>query len=179
MRGVPRARRAISRAPAAVQLDAQDARGAGDDGLEVGGVVVVEPGDQAEPVAQRPGDGARAGGGAHQREAGQVQPDGPGGGPLAQHDVDLEVLHRRVEDLLDRAGKAVDLVDEEDVALAELGEHGGEVAGPLDGGAGRDVDGHAHLVGDDRRQRGLAQARGDRRAARGRRPGRGAGLPPG
>ena len=32
-----------------------------DDGLEVAGVVVVEPGDQAEAVAQRAGDRARCG----------------------------------------------------------------------------------------------------------------------
>ena len=47
---------------------------------------------------------------------------------LAQHDVELEVLHRRVEHLFDGSGQAVDLVDEEHVALAELAEDGGEVA---------------------------------------------------
>ena len=39
-------------------------------------------------------------------------------GALADDDVEPEVLERRVEDLLDRAVEPVDLVDEEDVALA-------------------------------------------------------------
>ena len=61
MRGVPRERRAISHAPRGVDADAEDARGPRDDGLELGGVVVVEAGDQAEAVAQRAGDHARCG----------------------------------------------------------------------------------------------------------------------
>ena len=51
----------------------------------------------------------------------------------------------------------MDLVDEEDVALVELVKHGGQVAGPLEGRAGGDVDGDAHLGGDDAGQGGLAQ----------------------
>src|SRR3546814_20822786 len=77
--------------------DLEDPSGAGDDRLELGRVVVVEAGDQAEAVAQRAGDGASAGGGAHQREAGQVEADRASGRALAQPEVDLEVLHRRVE----------------------------------------------------------------------------------
>ena len=106
-----------------------------------------------------------AGGGADEREAGQVEPDRPGGRALAEDDVDLEVLHRRVEHLLHHAREAVDLVDEEHVALAELGEHRGEVAGPLDGRARRDVHGDAHLGGDDPGQARLAQARAGRRSS--------------
>ena len=68
---------------------------------------------------------------------------------LADHDVELEVLHRRVEDLLHRTRQAVDLVDEQHVAVLELGEDGGEVAGPFERRAGRDVQVHAHLGGDD------------------------------
>ena len=77
---------------------------------------------------------------------------------LPDDDVELEVLHRRVEDLLDGAGEPVDLVDEEDVAVVELGEDGGEVAGPLQRRARGEVELHPHLDGDDARQRGLADA---------------------
>ena len=101
MRGVPRARRAISQAPSASTLHAEDPGGPGDDVDEVVGLVVVEAGDEAEAVAERAGDRAGAGGGADEREARQVEADRPGGRALAEHDVDLEVLHRRVEDLLD------------------------------------------------------------------------------
>ena len=61
MRGVPRARPAISWAPASSTCDAEDAGGPHDDGLELVGLVVVEAGDEAEAVAERPGDRARCG----------------------------------------------------------------------------------------------------------------------
>ena len=54
----------------------------------------------------------------------------------------------------------MDLVDEQHVVVAELGEDGGEVAGALERRAGRDVQLHVHLGGDDRRQRRLAEPRG-------------------
>ena len=141
------------------QGHAQDAGGPHHDGLEVGGAVVVESGHQAEAVAQRAGDEPGAGGGPHQGEAGQVEADGPGRRPLAQHDVELEVLHGRVEHLFDRAGQAVDLVDEQHVALVEAGEDGGQVAGPLQGRTRGDVQPGPHLDGHDGGQGGLAQTR--------------------
>ena len=54
--------------------------------------------------------------------------------------------------------QAVDLVDEQDVALVEVGQDGGQVAGPLDGRAAGGVDGDAQLAGDDVGERRLAQA---------------------
>jgi hypothetical protein len=50
----------------------------------------------------------------------------------------------------------VDLVDEEDVPLVEVGEEGGHVTGAGDGRPGRDAQGDAHLGGDDGGQRRLA-----------------------
>ena len=54
----------------------------------------------------------------------------------------------------------MDLINEEHVALLQIGQQGGKVAGLLNGRAAGDADLHPHLVGDDARQRGLAQARG-------------------
>ena len=159
MRGVPRARPAISAAPGVVDRHAEDAGRPLDDGRQLAGRVVVEPRHEAEPVAQRPGDQPGAGGGADEGEAGQREADGRGRRTLAHDDVELEVLHGRVEDLLDRAGQAMDLVDEQHVAVVELGEDGGQVAGPLERRTRRDVDPDAHLGGDDAGQAGLAQAR--------------------
>ena len=159
IRGVPAARRAISQAPALVDADAEDVGGAHDDRLQLVGVVVVEPGDEPEAIAQRPGDHARPRGGADERERRQRQADARRRRALADDDVELEVLHRRVEDLLDGPRQPVDLVDEQHVVVAELGEDGGQVAGALERRAGRDVQVHAHLGGDDRRQRRLAEAR--------------------
>jgi hypothetical protein len=53
----------------------------------------------------------------------------------------------------------VDLVDEQHVALVELGEDRGEVAGALDRRPAGDVQVHPHLGGDDVRQGRLAQPR--------------------
>ena len=102
----------------------------------------------------RPG----AGGGTDEREAGEVEADRARRGTLADHDVELEVLHGRVEDLLDRPRQAMDLVDEQHVAVVEVGEDGGEVAGALERGTAGDPQADVHLGGDDSRQRGLAQA---------------------
>ncbi len=80
-------------------------------------------------------------------------------GPLADHDVDLVVLERGIEDLLDHRREAVDLVDEEDVVGLEVGEDGGEVAGALQHRPRGLLQVHAHLARDDVRERGLAEAR--------------------
>ena len=52
----------------------------------------------------------------------------------------------------------MDLVDKEDVVFAQVGEYGREVTRTFDRGAARCADGDAHLVRDDVRQRGLAEA---------------------
>ena len=76
---------------------------------------------------------------------------------LPDDDVQLVVLHRRIEDLLDGRRHPVDLVDEEDRVLLQVGEHSGQVAGTLDHRTGGGADRHAHLVGDDVGQRRLAE----------------------
>ena len=95
-----------------------------------------------------------------QGEAGQVEADRTGRRALADHDVEGEVLHGRVEDLLHDPVEAVDLVDEEDVALVEVGQDGGQVARPLQRRPAGDPQAHAHLGGHDPGQGGLPQARG-------------------
>ena len=136
---------------------AEDAGRADHDGLQLVDVVEVEPADEPEAVAQGPGHQPGAGGGPHQGEAGQVEPDAPGRRPLADEDVQLEVLHGRIEDLLDRPVEAVDLVDEQHVALLQVGEEGGQVARPDQHRAGGDPQPDPHLGGHDAGQRGLAQ----------------------
>jgi len=51
----------------------------------------------------------------------------------------------------------VHFVDEEHVALFQLGEDRRQVAGAFERGAGGHVDLGSHLVGDDARHRGLSQ----------------------
>jgi hypothetical protein len=79
-------------------------------------------------------------------------------GALTDHDVDAAVLHRRVEQLLDRPVQAVDLVDEEDVLGLERRQDRRHVGLAVDGRAGHDPHRRAHLGGDDARQRRLPEA---------------------
>ena len=79
--------------------------------------------------------------------------------PLADDEVELVVLHGGIEDLLHRRVEAVDLVDEEDVAVLQVGEQRGEVAGLGDDRAGGGAEADAQLARHDLGERGLAEAR--------------------
>ena len=83
---------------------------------------------------------------------------GAGGGALADDDVELVVLEGGVEFFFEDGLEAVDLVEEEDLALAEVGEDGGEVALDLEGGAGGLLEADVELVGDDGGEGGFAEA---------------------
>ena len=76
---------------------------------------------------------------------------------LADGDRQLAVLHRRIEGLLERPRQAVDLVDEEDAARLERGQVAGHVALALERRAGGRHEADVELVGDDLRERRLAE----------------------
>ena len=101
---------------------------------------------------------AEAGGGRHQREFRQVDLHRASGRPFPDDEVELEIFHRRIEDFLDGRIEAMDLVDEEHVALLEIGEQGSEIAGLGDNRARRRAEIDAELFGHDLRQRRLAEA---------------------
>ena len=115
-----RAARAARDLEAAVGVDRhlEQAGRAADDARELLGAVELEPRDDAEAVAQRIGQHAGARRRADQRERLQLELDRARRRALADHDVDLVVLERRVEDLLDDRRQAVDLVDEEHVVAS-------------------------------------------------------------
>ena len=158
IRGVPRPRRAIARAAASSISTSRIRADRSTIAVEVVLLVEVEPVGRAEPVAERARDPAGPRRRADDRERLEAQPQAPRARALADHHVERVVLHRRVEDLLDGAVEAVDLVDEEDVALVERGEDRREVAGPLDGRPARVADVDAELAGDDRGEGRLAEA---------------------
>ena len=78
-----------------------------------------------------------------------------------------------IEHFLDRRIEAVDLVDEQDVAVLKVGEQRREVARLGDNRARRGAESDAHLAGKDAGKRRLAEARGAVEAAHGRAPRRG------
>ena len=89
----------------------------------------------------------------------QVQLDAAGRRPLVDHDVDAVVLHGRIEVFLHHGAEPVDLVDEEHVVRLQRGQYARQIAGLVQHGAGRDLEAHAQLVGDDVAQGGLPQPR--------------------
>ncbi len=159
MRGVPRDRRAISAAPVGGQVEPQLLGAAGHDQLQLRRRVEHQPQRDAEPVAQRRRQQPGARGGAHQGERRQVDPHRARRRALADDQIELEILHRRIQHLLDGGLQAVDLVDEQHVARLQVGQDRGQVAGALDHRAGGGAEADAQLARDDLRQRGLAQAR--------------------
>ena len=127
--------------------------------VEVSLLVEVEPVHDAEsgPQGRREQTGAR--GRADQRERRHRHLHRPRAGPLPDHDVDLEVLHRRIEELLDDRTHAVHFVDEEHIALLEIGQDARQIAGLLERRPRRGAHRRAELVGNDVGQRRLAQPR--------------------
>ena len=156
---MPRERRATSGGPVRRQLEAEQTRGAAHHLLQLRHRVEIEPHRNAEAVAQRRRDQPLPRGRADQGEFGQVDAHRAGGRPLADHQIEHPVLHRRIEDLLHRRREPVDLVDEQDVAILEIGEQGGEVARFGDHRPGGGAEADAELARDDLRQRGLAEPR--------------------
>src|SRR3989441_2098810 len=141
-------------------LDPEDVGRAEDDPPQLLGLVIAQAEGHSEAVAQRCGQQSGAGRRADEREARQVEAQRPGGRALADDDVDPEVLERRVEDLLDCRVQPVDLVHEQDVALAERREDGSQVALSLERRPGDRADPGAELLADDVREARLAEPRG-------------------
>ncbi len=80
--------------------------------------VEVEPVHDPESRAQRRGQQPRPRRRADERERLERHLHRSRARALADHDVELEVLHRGIEDLLDGRRQAVNLVDEQHLALA-------------------------------------------------------------
>ena len=98
--------------------------------LEFLGHVVIEPAVHAETRAQRGAEIMPERVVAPTRvNLGRLQPDAARVWPLIDDDVELEVLHGRVEVFLDRRLEPVDFVDKEHVAAFERGEQAREIAG--------------------------------------------------
>ena len=115
----------------------------------------------AEAGAHGAGDQAGAGGGADEGEGGEGDVHDLGMRAGIHDDIDLEIFHGGVEVFFDDVGHAVDFIDEEDVAMLEVGEDAHEVGGADEGGAGGDFwRGTVHFVGDDVGEGGFAQAGG-------------------
>src|SRR5262245_40812662 len=142
---------------ARLDLGAEDLGGAEHDAGQLGFRVEVEVVEDPEALAERRREHPRPRGGAHQREWRQPMLEGARIHAALHHEVHREILHRRIQQLFHHPRKTMDLVDEEDVVLVEVGQDPHEAAAPLHRPAGGRDEVRAHLVGDHARERGLAQ----------------------
>ena len=78
-------------------------------------------------------------------------------GSLIDDDVEFEIFHRRIKVFLDGFLKAMDLVDEQNVAFLEVGQQTGEVGGFLDGGSTGCLEGRTHRLGENVGEGGFAE----------------------
>src|SRR5262249_28480641 len=120
---------------------------------------VVEPEREPEAVAERRRQEAGAGGRADECERRQVEGQRSGRRSLPDDDVEPEVLERRVEDLLDGAVQAVDLINEQHVERLWRRQDRRDVALPFERRPGHLPDRNVELTADDLRERGLAEPR--------------------
>src|SRR5437773_5516974 len=141
-----------------VDLDVEDPCRAADDLLELRLGVEVEAVNGAEAVAERAAEQTLARRGPDASEMRQRQRGRAGPHSLPQHRVETKLLERGVQRLFDHGVEAMDLVDEEDIARAQVQEDGSKRPLVVDRRAGADLDGDAELVGDDVGERRLAQA---------------------
>src|SRR6516225_7744803 len=141
------------------KVNGEDTGTASDNRREFARLVEHQAKGYAETLAQRPRDQARPRRRGDQRKGREVDADGAGRRSLADNQVELEILHRRIEDLLDRWRQAMDFVDKEDIARLQIGEQRGEIAAALDDRARGGTEPDSHLARNDVRECRLAEAR--------------------
>ena len=69
----------------------------------------------------------RPGRGADQGKFRDLQLHRPSRRPLTDEDIDVKILHGRIEDLLDDMGQAVDLIDEKDILFVQVRQDGRQI----------------------------------------------------
>ena len=137
--------------------EAQHPGGAPDNAFKLGNLVKVETDGNAETIAQRRRQKAGARCRPDQRERCEFDADGARARSFADNEVQLEILHRGIEDFLDGGRETMNLIDEKNIARLEIGEEGGEIACPGNDGARRRAEIDTEFARNDLRQRRLAE----------------------
>ena len=131
----------------------------GEDHGKLVAAIELQPHLDPEPVAKRRRQETGAGRRPDKGEGRQIDPHRARRRPLADNQVELEILHRRIENLLDGRIEPVDLVDEQHVPRAQVRQQRRQVAGPRDDRPGRRPEADAEFRRHDLRQRRLAEPR--------------------
>src|SRR6266850_516862 len=127
----------------------QNFGGPANDEFQLGLGVEIQPVNHTEAGPQWRRDQAGASGRSDQREAAQIQTVRPGAGPLTDDDVELEVLHRGIEDFLDIGLEPMNLVDEKHIAEFEVCQNRSQITLHLDQRAGGRTESCPHFVGNN------------------------------
>ena len=139
------------------EVNPEQARRACEHPLQLLGRVGRQALEEPEAAAEGRRQEAVAGRRAHQGEALEGHVHHARVRTLVEGQVDVEVLHGRVEVLLHGRRNAVDLVDEEHVAALQLSQDPHQIPRPVEGRARGGVQGAAEFAGQDARQAGLPQ----------------------
>jgi hypothetical protein len=143
-----------------VGLDAQEPRATGDDMVKLVLGVELQTRGNAETVAQRCGQKAQPRRGAHQREGLQLNPHRARRRPLADHEIEREILHRGVEHLFHHRTKAMNFIDKQHVIGFKIGQDRRQIPGLGQHRTRGHPKPHPQLARHDLRQGGLAQTGG-------------------
>ena len=142
-----------------LEIQLQDRGTANHDLRQFRGRIEFQTLHDAEAISQRRGEKPRSGRGANQGEGRQIELDRPRPGALADHQVELRVLHRRIQNFLDHRAQAMNLIHEQHVARLEVRQQSGQIARALQHGTRGLPQVDLEFVGDDVCERGLAEAR--------------------
>src|SRR5258708_7109213 len=121
-------------------------------------LIKIEAMDDAEPRTERRSDQTGAGGGADQGEVVQVKWVNARSRSLSDDQVHAKILHRGVEDFLDRGLQTVNFVEEKHFAGFQRGKNRRQIAFAIEQRAGAGLDWHVQFVGDDLRESGFSKA---------------------
>src|SRR5690606_7565228 len=130
-----------------------------DDEIDLVVRVEVEALGDLEAAEERRGEKTFARRRADEREGLELEANAASIGALVEHEIDAEVLHRGVKELLGFGRHAVDLVDEDDIAALDAGQDADEILAALEIGAEVRMEPHAKLGGDEVRERRLPESR--------------------
>lgn len=130
--------------------DSEESKGSRDNSLKIGELVEIKFENIPESIPKRSGDFGELSCRTDESELGDIHLDGCRTRPGSDHNINREVLHRRVEDLLDLRLETMNLVDEEHVSFFEAREERDDIGLFLDRGTARVFEMRIHLRGDNR-----------------------------
>src|SRR5262245_60522209 len=147
------------RCAVAVDLDLHHVGRPPHDQLEILSRIEVQTLLDAETRSHRRREHAESRGRADERELFNRHRDRLRLRSIGEPNVDLVVLHRRIEELFDDRPETMDLVDEQNVARAQVGQRHDEIARLLERWTRGRPDIDAELTGDQLGQRRFAESR--------------------